>query len=78
MEWRDENPIAAVVETSGVWQVSIDNNGRSIQIIAYSPSIEREVNMEFGAASNDIPMGLTVAGARRIVQEILDSIAQSR
>lgn len=76
VEWRHENPIAAVVETLGVWQIPTDDNGRFIQLIAYSPSIEREVNMVFSAASSDTPMGLTVAGARRIAQGILGSTAQ--
>jgi len=78
VEWRDENPIAAVVETFGVWQIPTDDNGRFIQLIVYGPSVEREVNMVFSAASSDTPMGLTVAGARRIAKGILGSIAQPR
>ena len=73
-EWFDESPIATMMlETGGVWQISTDDTGRSVEILAYSPSTERQVNTMFGAASSDVPMGLNVDGARHIDQGILDS-----
>jgi len=62
VEWRDENPIAAVVETFGVWQIPTDDNGRFIQLTAYSPSIEQKVNMVFSAASSGTPIGTHCRG----------------
>lgn len=72
-EWFDESPIATMIlETWGVWQISTDDTGRSIRILAYSPSTERQANTMFSAASSDVPVGLNVDGAHRIAQGILD------
>jgi hypothetical protein len=82
IEWRQSNPIALVEETSGAWQVGFkaDSDGDGFQIVAYSPSIEREVNILFGPRSRDAegfpdPLRITADEARRLAQNILDTIA---
>lgn len=80
-EWLDGNPIAFVEETWGVWRVSISRRSPDrIEIVAYSPSIERQVRIGFAstlfnAIGRPDPLDITVDEARAIAQSILDSIA---
>lgn len=79
-EWWDGNPIARVEETYGAWQVGTsarDDRGAGIEIIAYSPSIERMVNISFEHPRNPDGAPISVDEAQGIAYKILDAIARS-
>jgi len=47
------------------------------QIVAYSPSIERQVNVLIRSVNSPEPLALSAEAARDLVRSVLDAIARS-
>ena len=82
---RSGSPLGPVEATSGIWLISSDTQEmrEHIQIIAYSPSIERSVNVVFGPRTWDDdgfagPIGIDVETALIVVRDILNAIARPK
>lgn len=80
---RPGSPLGPLEVTSGIWLITSDTRQmpERIQIIAYSPSIERSVNVLFGPRTEDddgraSPIGVDLDIALTVVHDILDAIAR--
>lgn len=72
----DGNPISHLDDTWGAWQIRTKQDTRRIQIVAYSPSIERQINILFTQGLYEEPFAITVSEAQQVAHDILDAIAK--